>query len=317
MVLQSRNWCFTWNNYSDESLDILKSLFESGELEYLIYGKETAGTTGTPHLQGCMRFKKKKRMKGIKSRLNNEIYLDVVNNMTAMIEYCKKEEDFEEFGEYITNQGKRTDIEKILSLVLEDGIINMDTWLTQYPNYYASHKNFIQDCIERYYKLHIPPVESHPLKNWQADLWHTLIGEVHPRKIIFIVDPSGNSGKTWFTNYFRSRHDDDTDVMSPCDSKAMAFLYKRGTRTFFLDVPLSQEYEFGTLEQIKDGKLTSTKYMPINKRFIPPHVVVMTNVYPDTTRLISDRFAVLTIDNTNNSFVEGYTPKNIYENYHL
>ena len=70
--------------------------------------KEVAPSTGTSHLQGCMRFKKKKHIKGVKHVLNDDVYLDVVNNMNSMIKYCKKEdEDYQEYGTYIMAQGKK------------------------------------------------------------------------------------------------------------------------------------------------------------------------------------------------------------------
>lgn len=48
MVSRSRAYCFTWNNPPAEASDTLGAL----GAKYLIYGKETAPTTGTAHLQG-------------------------------------------------------------------------------------------------------------------------------------------------------------------------------------------------------------------------------------------------------------------------
>lgn len=52
-ALRSYAWCFTLNNYTDEEIRRLESL----ECERLVVGKEVAPTTGTPHLQGYIRFK--------------------------------------------------------------------------------------------------------------------------------------------------------------------------------------------------------------------------------------------------------------------
>lgn len=316
MVLQSRNWCFTWNNYTDKSIDVLKALFDSGEAEYLVFGKEVAPSTGTAHLQGCVRFKKKKRMKGVKNQINSDAHFEVVNNMEAMIEYCKKDGDFEEYGEYHVVQGKRTDIDKIVSMVLEDGLIDMDIWLTEYPNMYCAHKSFIQDLIEKYHRNNAPVVESHPLKKWQVSLWRTLEGDIHPRKIIFVVDRRGGTGKSWFAKLYQNHHDKTTDVMKPSEYKNLAFLYKRETRVFFLDVPLSDSgIDYSFLEQVKDGQVTSTKYMPMNKRFACPHIVVMTNIKPDHNMLIHDRFCVFEISDDNNKIEEGFLGENLYTSY--
>lgn len=57
-----KNWCFTLNNYTEEHLAQLDQYF-SGEVEFCkyLYGKETAPTTGTPHLQGFIIYGVKQR----------------------------------------------------------------------------------------------------------------------------------------------------------------------------------------------------------------------------------------------------------------
>ncbi len=47
-ALRSRSWCCTVNNWTSADEDKLKAL----PFSYLVYGKETCLTTGTPHLQG-------------------------------------------------------------------------------------------------------------------------------------------------------------------------------------------------------------------------------------------------------------------------
>ena len=317
MVLQGRNWNFTWNNYTDADLALLDALYDSGGVDYLCYGKEIAPTTLTPHLQGVIRFTKKKRMKGVKAKLNEGCYLDITNNMEKMIEYCKKDEDFKEFGVYQLVQGKRTDLQKVRDMVLEDGITNINTWMTEYIDLYHPYQNMIKNLIELRYARNVPEPKSFPLYKWQVDLNKTLIGDVHERKIIFVVDPCGNSGKTWFTKYFRSLHDMETDVMGPCNIKDSAFLYNRSTRYLFLDIPLSsaEDIDYTFLEHVKDGQITSTKYMPISKRFNPPHVVVFTNSSPDMNRLISDRYCIYNLVASDKVYTEGYVGRDLYNVY--
>lgn len=54
------HWCFTVNNYRREDI---KNLLESEHLDYVIIGEETAPETGTPHLQGYLKFPKGKGRK--------------------------------------------------------------------------------------------------------------------------------------------------------------------------------------------------------------------------------------------------------------
>lgn len=55
-ITASKRWCFTLNNYTEDELFILSGL--SNSLEKAIVGKETCPDTGTPHLQGFLKFKK-------------------------------------------------------------------------------------------------------------------------------------------------------------------------------------------------------------------------------------------------------------------
>lgn len=50
------DWCFTLNNYTEEDLELWERLFE--DVRWGLVTKEIAPTTGTPHLQGRVVFKR-------------------------------------------------------------------------------------------------------------------------------------------------------------------------------------------------------------------------------------------------------------------
>lgn len=50
---KARAFLFTWNNYSED----WRAKLEHLDTTYCCAGKETAPTTGTPHIQGYLRFK--------------------------------------------------------------------------------------------------------------------------------------------------------------------------------------------------------------------------------------------------------------------
>lgn len=54
---RSRSFCGTWNNYTDEMQGTLRSHVDLTNATYLIYGREVAPDTGTPHLQFYVRYK--------------------------------------------------------------------------------------------------------------------------------------------------------------------------------------------------------------------------------------------------------------------
>lgn len=69
--------------------------FATYHCSYLTYGKEKATTTLTPHLQGCMVLKIKKRFTFIKNNSNNGIHLKKMKScLLANIIYCHKEKNW-------------------------------------------------------------------------------------------------------------------------------------------------------------------------------------------------------------------------------
>lgn len=86
---QSARWCFTLNNYTEDdilSLDLV-------DCKYMIYGKEIAPTSGTPHLQGYVQFRANKRLSWVK-KLNSNCHWEVaIADAHCNTAYCSKERD--------------------------------------------------------------------------------------------------------------------------------------------------------------------------------------------------------------------------------
>jgi len=60
MVKETKRYCFTFNNYTEEGIETFKTIVQ-GMCIYLYWSHEVAPTTGTPHLQGYLELKKKTR----------------------------------------------------------------------------------------------------------------------------------------------------------------------------------------------------------------------------------------------------------------
>lgn len=89
---RSRNFTFTHNNYENTVLE------DSVECKYIIYGKEVAPTTGTPHLQGFVSFETLKSVKQVRALFVGS-HVEVAKTIDQAIEYCKKEGDWTERGQ--------------------------------------------------------------------------------------------------------------------------------------------------------------------------------------------------------------------------
>nr|UOF78741.1 rep protein [Cressdnaviricota sp.] len=93
---RSRNWVFTTNNYTHADEHKLRRL----ACKYIVFGRERAGTTGTRHLQGYVSFANAKKFHQVKALLPERSHIELRMGTSAQAaEYCKKDGDFEEFGE--------------------------------------------------------------------------------------------------------------------------------------------------------------------------------------------------------------------------
>jgi len=111
---RSRRWCFTINNYKDEDIQSVRD----AKWSYVVFGYETAPTTGTPHLQGYIEFKNQCTRSSLCKRLPRAHVVPAKGTPAQASVYCKKGDEFEEHGT-MTHQGKRTDIQTVCDSITE------------------------------------------------------------------------------------------------------------------------------------------------------------------------------------------------------
>jgi len=93
-----RAWCFTLNNYTKTDEDHIQGTLASFA-RYIVYGRELAPETGTPHLQGYIYFHNQRQRKAV-ARLLPRARLDVANGSAKQNQtYCTKEGDYFEHGD--------------------------------------------------------------------------------------------------------------------------------------------------------------------------------------------------------------------------
>lgn len=116
----ARRYHFTINNPTDEDVAELALLEDAEVTKYLVYGRETAPTTGTPHLQGFISLQKKTRIRAFRTRLSRAYVASCNGSNAQNVTYCKKGGNFHEWGQL--RQGRRTDLDVCRQAALEGGM---------------------------------------------------------------------------------------------------------------------------------------------------------------------------------------------------
>ena len=94
------NWVFTLNNYSAADETTLQAL----AFHYLLYGREVAPITGTPHLQGYVQLRKPLRRSALCKLL--QAHWEPAKGDVDSQDYCKKSGDYVELGTAHSIQGR-------------------------------------------------------------------------------------------------------------------------------------------------------------------------------------------------------------------
>lgn len=93
-MARNRNWCFVWNNYTDADIETAKSW----TCKYVKFVKETAPTTGTPHLQGWISFASAKTWDAMKKWAPKELsFRAIKGSLLQNEEYVSKTQNEEGF----------------------------------------------------------------------------------------------------------------------------------------------------------------------------------------------------------------------------
>jgi len=291
---QSRSYVFTLNNYVEPDVARLRAL--GGEVSYLVFGREV-GDSGTPHLQGYVVFNRRVAFATAKRSIGDRAHLEVTRGTPEQAsDYCKKDGDFEEFGS-LPQQGKRSDWAAYKTWVESLGYRpSRREIILEWPSLASRCLRF---CVE-YADALVPIsglVDSEPRFGWQANLKAELDADPDARKIHFFVDPTGNSGKSWFCRYAMCQFQ-DCQVLRVGKVADLTYTLNIETRIVLFDVPRSQSQflQYSVLESLKDRMVFSPKYESSFKimRSVP-HVIVFMNEEPDESVLSADRYKVTRI----------------------
>jgi len=311
---RGRNFCITWNGYTDTQLKFLDDMgsnLSEKQIKYLVFGKEVGepkedGGPGNKHLQMFIQFANARTGKMVEKMFSGPPQAHVEHMYPestpyAASKYCTKDGEFKEYGERpieVVKRGTRND----LAGYVADANAGMTT--TDLGNKYmlveAKFPNWCMKKREEARRKLIPAVEAHEFRSFQVPLAAIIDKEPtrDDRKVIFIVDFEGNQGKTWFRSYYAQLHPHRTIVVMPGPKRDMAHAIRGQleacTKVIFFDCPRAktETLQYDLFEELKDSNLVSYKYDSELVPIPPVHVVVFMNEEPDYTKLSIDRYLV-------------------------
>lgn len=88
--VRSRCWVFTINNYTEEQ----ENRLQAWKSRYMVYGRETAPSTGTRHLQGYVCLANPAKLSAIRAKIGAGWYKPAKGTPAQNLKYCSKSGDF-------------------------------------------------------------------------------------------------------------------------------------------------------------------------------------------------------------------------------
>jgi hypothetical protein len=255
----------TLETWGPDSLNLCK---------YLCWDNEICPDTGRLHLQCYFNFAKDMRLTALK-KLHPTCHWKVCRGTAEQNKtYCSKDFTlgvegcvFHEIGNFEDvcgakhsgGNGARLDLEAFKDDV-KAGMISLRDLREKHTLVFAKYPRYVREHVQD----HQPTVqiEAHMLRSWQEHLNQILINEPNKRKIIFVVDPKGNSGKTWFAQHYCHLHPLNSQLLKSGKYPDMAYAFEQQNRHLFTNCSKSHSeflsYDF--LESVKDKHIWSTKY---------------------------------------------------------
>jgi len=288
MSKMGRTWCGTLHGYEPEEVDALIEKIQKIAVRG-VWQEEVTPTTGKDHLQYALSLDKPVRMAWLKANVCDKTHWTLANGAwDAQVRYCTKEESRKpgglngQFGAEVA-PGKRSDLDAVYEMVKANVAMNVNDLqrliADAYPAQYTKYHGGINTLI----RLHRPkPDQSLPkFRPHQQELADILDAPADDRKIIWVYDPVGNTGKTALMRHYLTKGNATRLSGKKAD---MAHVYQ-GERVVFFDLSRTSAehatYLYDFAEDLKSGCIFSGKYEGAVKHFAPPHVVFLANTpYP-------------------------------------
>lgn len=164
--------------------------------------------------------------------------------------------------------------------------------------YCSKEGNFISNMVIKKSAGKFIEPEIIELKDWQKDVIQIIDGDRDSRTINWIVDKTGNNGKTWLCKYILKSYNNCIYFRGGKANDIASQVIKQeefDPEICLFDLPRSCDgaVSYNAMEQLKDGIVHTNKYEGGFKVFDSPHIVVFSNFEPDEEQLSVDRWNIV------------------------
>lgn len=306
---------FTINNPGDHVPE-----YNETTMNYIGWARQRGLKKKTPHLQGLVVFKKKMRKRTIEIILmDSEERRCYVAPMRGTTEQARNyfvedpkgtnESDPEEYGSIPEDvEPEKCNIQDQIHMCKEDienGLISSERELfTEWT--YLMTKSGVKDVLLKLlsykteyekYPIGVDFKHFQPLCTYMAKYLRT---PYEYRKFLWICDPKGMGGKTLSLKYvYNSMVDGKLADRKPfyfqvAKANDLAHMIPVEANVFLIDIARAAPIPYKIIECLRDGVLTSGKYMGTVKKLSEPRwIIVCSNVLPDPTRITTGDFTLI------------------------
>lgn len=312
MAARSRRFTFTLNNYPTP----IPPFLEDPRIKRGLYGKET-GASGTPHLQGYLETKNQVRLPTLHTLIPGAHWEVAKGSPAQNKEYCSKSGDVTIVGSWEDVLRANLKRKAYTAGDILQGLQGEDSESFKNTSQYLFRKKMFDERIQEIHELKVRhemylEYKDSLLKRWQKTIISLLLMQDR-RKIMWVVDSVGNSGKSHVARLLSFVYGYDLfDGVS--SAKDISYLISPRPRGFVFDVTRqdSSHFSYQTLEQVKNGFVMSGKYAGIKRLFKPVPVVVFANFEPDRTTLSADRWDIHIVEYVQNQAISETLPPTDY-----
>lgn len=256
------------------------------QFKYAIWSIEEGGNTDRLHLQMYVQAKKAIRLSQWREMCPGHLEMQQATNEQAR-NYCKKTDDptFRlgpwEYGIFASGQGKRSDLEAAKEAALNGA--TLDEMMEHHTAVMIRGTHVIKHLMEMARKKSVRrPTEFNPpggVKEWHRFILYVISQPVDFRKIYWVYDPVGNSGKSYLAGHICTKT--PTFLATGGTYKDLMFAYgeMQCPGVVIMDIPRHGEVGSSQcVESWKNGSSFSSKYMSRPMEFNPPHVFIFANI---------------------------------------